>query len=82
MTQTPNSRPMRRTLPLLLAAALLAAGADLVTKSWAQAMLAGQPPIPLLGETLRLHLGFNRVSGMECGNSTGGLGATEAVKRN
>ncbi|MAA73259.1 MAG: signal peptidase II [Salinisphaeraceae bacterium] len=59
MTATPNNRPMRRTLPLLLAAALLAAGTDLATKSWAQAMLAGQPPLPLLGETLRLHLGFN-----------------------
>ncbi|MDT0635946.1 signal peptidase II [Spectribacter hydrogenoxidans] len=59
MTETPNNRPMRRTLPLLLAAALLAAGTDLATKSWAQAMLAGQPPLPLLGETLRLHLGFN-----------------------
>lgn len=59
MTQTSRNRPIRRTIPLLLAAAVLAAGADLVSKSWAQAMLAGQPPVPLLGETLRLHLGFN-----------------------
>lgn len=44
---------MPRTLPLL------AAGTDLVTRSWAQAMLAGQPPLRLLGETLRLHLGFS-----------------------
>lgn len=59
MTATSHDRSMRRTIPLLLAAAMLAAGADLLTKSWAQAALAGQPPIPLVGEYLQLQLGFN-----------------------
>ena len=59
MTATSRNRPMRRTIPLLLAAALLAGGSDLLTKSWVQAALVGEPPLSLFGEYIRLHLGFN-----------------------
>lgn len=62
-------------IALLLGIVSLAATLDLVTKAWAQSALVLHRPLEILGETLRLTLGYNRGVAFGLLDNTGPLPA-------
>jgi signal peptidase II len=68
-SESHDSQPVGRRLPLFAAVALFAYAADVVTKVVAVETLAGQPAIPVIGDLLTLRLTRNPGAAFSLGTS-------------
>ncbi|RSM71604.1 signal peptidase II [Kibdelosporangium aridum] len=57
--ETSASRPVVARVPMVFAVAVFVVAVDQVTKYWAESVLPGRAPIPVLGEFLQLRLLYN-----------------------